>query len=228
MSKIFTLLIQILFILPAFAQENDTNPINITRQGFGHLNGINMSLGFVNAQRITEGSAYYFDNWNTEATIYLKEEGRVKLEKVNINLYDSKLEAIYDENNVFTFDSDNLVKIVINNKVFRIFEINKELKILELIFNGEYSIYRHYNISFRKSEANPMLSRSTNKYIKKAKYYVYGNKALTIIKMTKKHLANQLKSDKVSENSILEFIKLNRLSLNDEVDLLQVFEFANK
>jgi len=46
--------------------------------------------------------------------------------------------------------------------------------------------------------------------------------------MTKKHLANQLKSDKVSENSILEFIKLNRLSLNDEVDLLQVFEFANK
>jgi len=228
MKKTFILLMQFLLIMPALAQEDSSNTINTTRQGFGQFNGINMSVGFVNAKRITEGSAYYFDDWNTEAMIYLKEEGRVKLEKVNINLYDNKLEAIYDENNVFTFDSKNLVKIVINNKVFRTFEINKELKILELIFNGEFSIYRYYSISYRKGEANPMLSRSTNKYIKKSKYYVYRNSELTMVKLTKKHFANLLKSDKVSENSIIEFIKENRLSLNDEADLLQVFEFVNK
>jgi uncharacterized protein YdeI (BOF family) len=228
MKKAFILLLQMMFILPALAQVDDSNTINTTRQGFGEFRGINMSVGFVNAKRITEGSAYYFEDWNTEATIYLKEEGRVKLEKVNINLYDSKLEAIYDENNVFTFDSENLVKIVINDKIFRTFEINKELKILELIFNGEFSIYRYYSVIYRKGEANPMLSRTTNKYIKKAKYYVYRDSELTLIKMTKKQLANQLQSDKVSEDSILEFIKQNKLSLNDEADLLQVFEFVNK
>lgn len=228
MKKAFILLIQMMFILPTLAQEDDSNPINVTRQGFGEFRGVNMSLGFVNAKRITEGSAYYFDNWNTEATIYLKEEGRLKLEKVNINLYDNKLEAIYDENNVFTFDSANLVKIVINDKVFRTFEINKELKILELIFNGEFSIYRYYSVIYRKGEANPMLSRKTNKYIKKAKYYVYRDSELTMIKMTKKQLASLLSSDKVSEDSILEFIKQNKLSINDEADLLQVFEFVNK
>ncbi|MCB0462132.1 MAG: hypothetical protein R2816_08380 [Flavobacteriaceae bacterium] len=228
MKKAFILLLQMMFILPALAQVDDSNTINTTRQGFGEFRGINMSVGFVNAKRITEGSAYYFEDWNTEGTIYLKEEGRVKLEKVNINLYDSKLEAIYDENNVFTFDSENLVKIVINDKVFRTFEINKELKILELIFNGEFSIYRYYSVIYRKGEANPMLSRTTNKYIKKAKYYVYRDSELTLLKMTKKQLANQLQSDKVGEDSILEFIKQNKLSLNDEADLLQVFEFVNK
>jgi len=228
MKKAFILLLQMMFILPVLAQVDDSNTINTTRQGFGEFRGINMSVGFVNAKRITEGSAYYFEDWNTEATIYLKEQGRVKLEKVNINLYDSKLEAIYDENNVFTFDSENLVKIVINDKVFRTFEINKELKILELIFNGELSIYRYYSVIYRKGEANPMLSRTTNKYIKKAKYYVYRDSELTLIKMTKKQLANQLQSDRVSEDSILEFIKQNKLSLNDEADLLQVFEFVNK
>ena len=229
MKKAIVLLILILTVVPVFAQEDDTNPINTTRQGFGQFEGINMSLGFVNAKRITEGSAYYFDNWNTKGTIYLKEEGRVKLEKVNINLYDNKLEAIYDDNNVFTFDSDNLVKIVINDKVFRTFEINNELKILELVFNEQFSIYRYYSVDYRQGHANPMLSRKTNKYIKKAKYYLYGdNGELAWLKTSKKHLANLLQSDKVSEDSILEFIKDNKLSLNDETDLIKVFEFVNK
>ena len=73
-----------------------------------------------------------------------------------------------------------------------------------------------------------MLSRKTNKYIKKAKYYVYRDSELTMIEMTKKQLASLLSSDKVSEDSILEFIKQNKLSINDEADLLQVFEFVNK
>ena len=65
-------------------------------------------------------------------------------------------------------------------------------------------------------------------FIKKAKYYVYRDSELTMIKMTKKQLASLLSSDKVSEDSILEFIKQNKLCINDEADLLQVFEFVNK
>lgn len=228
MKRHFCLIALIICIIPVLAQVDDSNPIKVTRQGFGDFRGINMSLGFVNARRITEGSAYYFDDWNTEATIYLKEEGRVKLEKVNINLYDSKLEAIYDDSNVFTFNSDNLVKIVINDKVFRTFEINNELKIFELIFHSEFSIYRYYSVDYIKGEVNPMVARSTNKYVKKAKYYLYRDGNLNWIKTNKRQLANQLQTNKVSEDSILEFIKQNKLSLNDEDDLIQVFDFVNK
>jgi len=227
MKKVVILLVQIIFILPSLAQET-TNTINNTRQGFGRHEGFDMAVGFVNARTRTEGSAYYFDDWNTEGVIYIKDKGRVKIKKVNINLFDSKLEAVYDENSVFTFDSDNLIKIVINDKVFRTFEINKELKFFELIFNDKLSIYRYYSVIYSQGSKNPMLSRKNNKYIKKAKYYLYRDGELTMMKLSKKSFSKLFQSDKVSQESILEYIKKNKLSLNKETDLIEVLKFVNK
>lgn len=225
MKKLVFLFVQIMFILPSLAQEN---PIKVTRQGFGWHEGMDMSLGFVNAKLRTEGSAYYFEDWNTEGTIYIKDKGRVKIKKVNINLYDNTLEAIYNENSVFTFNSDNLLKIVINDKVFRTFEVDKKLKIFELFYNNGISVYRYYSVIYAKGSANPMLSRKTNKFIKKAKYYLYRDDKLTMVKMTKKSFAKLLHSDKVSQESILNHIKENKLSINKEDDLVQVLKFISK
>ena len=225
MKKFIFLFTQITFILPSLAQES-TNPINNTVQGLG-FESFDMTVGFVNAKRMTEGSAYYFENWNTESTIYIKDKGRVKIEKVNINLFDNTLEAIYDDNSVFTFNSDNLLKIVINAKVFRIFEINNEPKILEQFFKGDFSIYRHYSVIYTEGSANPMLSRKTNKFIKKAKYYLYRDDKLTMVKMTKKSFAKLLHSEKVSPEAILNHIKENKLSINKEDDLIQVLNFIS-
>jgi len=224
MKKLVFLLIQIVFILPSLGQEN---PIKVTRQGFGWHEGMDMSLGFVNAKRMTEGSAYYFDDWNTEGTIYIKDKGRVKIKKVNVNLYDNTLEAIYDDNSVFTFNSDNLLKIVINAKVFRIFEINKEPKILEQFFKGDFSIYRYYSVIYAEGSANPMLSRKTNKFIKKSKYYLYRDGNLSLMKMTKKAFSKLLQTDKISQEAILNHIKENKLSINKEEDLIQVLNFIS-
>jgi hypothetical protein len=187
-----------------------------------------MGVGFVNARTMTEGSAYYFDNWDTEGVIYIKDKGRIKIQKVNINLFASKLEAIYDENSVFTFDSENLVKIVINDKVFRTFEVNKELKFFELIFNDKFSIYKYYSVLYAQGSKNPMLSRKTNKYIKKEKYYLYREGELTMLKLSKKSFSKRFQSNNVSQESIIEYIKENKLSLNKEADLIEVLKFVNK
>lgn len=230
MKKIVFLLIQIIFILPSLAQEivKDSNPNNTTRQGFGTHESFDMAVGFVNAKTLTEGSAYYFDDWNTEGIIYIKDKGRVKINKVNINLYDSKLEAIYDENSVFTFDSENLIKIVINDKVFRIFEIDNELKIFELFFNDKFSIYKHYSIFYAQASINPMVNRKTNKYIKKTSYYLYQEGKLSMMKLSKKSFSKLLQSDNVSQESIIEYIEKNQLSLNEETDLIQVLKFVSE
>ena len=231
MKKTIILLLQVLFILPTLAQNtNQTSNLNVTRQGFGWHSGIDMSMGFVNAKPLTEGSSYYFDNWETEGTIFIKDKGRVKLEKVNINLYDNKLEAIYNENSVFTFDSQNLIRIVINGKVFRTFEFKGETKIFEQIFNNKLSIYRYYNVRYTEASTNPMINRKTNKFTKRAIYYLYNkeNGKLTTMKMTKKSISKHLQSDSVSEKSILDFIKQHNLSMNNETDLIKIFEFASK
>ena len=230
MKKIVVLLIQIIFIFSSLAQEvaNNKSSSNLTRQGFGTHAGIDTGLGFVNPKFKTDGSAYYFENWDTEGIIYTKEKGSFKIKKVNINLYDNKLEAIYDESSVFTFDSDNLMKIVINNKAFRLFTIDEELKIFEQFYKGAISVYKHYSVLYSEASVNPMLNRSANKYIKKSKYYLYSDNKLTKIKLSKKSFSKLLQSDKISQKTILEYIEKSKLSLKKEADLIKILNFVNK
>jgi len=230
MKKIFILLIQIVFILPSLAQENfeDANSMNVTRQGFGKQIPFQMGTGFINPKANTEGSAYYFDNWDNEGVVYTRDKGKYEIKKVNINLYSNKFEAIYDSTFVYTFDSKNLIKIVINNKIFRVIKINGESKIFELFFNGKFSIYKYYNINYSSSSRNPMVNRKTNKYIKKTKYYLYSKNKLTKIKLSKKSFSKFFQSDKVSQQSTLKFIKKNKLSLSKENDLIKVLNFVSK
>jgi len=230
MKKIIILLIQIIFILPSLAQEeaSEINSINNTRQGFGRHEAFDMGVGYVNPKTKTEGSAYYFDDWNTEGIIYIKDKGRYKIKKVNLNLYNNKLEAIYDENSVFTFNSENLIKIIIDNKVFRIFKIDKELKIFELFFNDKISIYRYYSVLYSKGSKNPMHNRKTNKYIKKTKYYLYREGNLTKMKLSKNSFSKLFQSDKVSQQTIVKYIDNYELTLNKETDLIKVLNFVTK
>jgi hypothetical protein len=231
MNKKIILLLQILCVFSSFAQEKESenkSNLNVTRQGFGDHAFLNMGLGFVNKKAKTEGSAYYFDNWNTEGLIYTKENKRYKIKKVNINLYDNTLEAIYDEGSVFTFGTNNLVKIVINKKVFRVLTIDNKLSIFELFFNNRLSIYRYNSVSYYKNSPNPMVNRSANKYIKKEKYYLCDKGRLTKIKLSNKFFSKFFKSEIISQESILKFIKKNKLSLKKDSDLIKVLNFVSK
>ena len=231
MKKIVVLLLHFMFVFPSFAQETvktKKSNNNVTRQGFGTHVGFDTGIGFVNPRIETDGSAYYFDDWNTEGVVYTKRNGNFKIPQVNINLYDNKFEAIYDENSVFTFDSENIIKIDINNKVFRVFEIDEELKIFELVFNDTFSVYKYYSVLYTEASVNPMHNRKTNKYIKKTTYYLFNENELTKMKLSKKSFSKRFQSDDVSQESILQYIKKSKLSLKKETDLLKVLNFVNK
>ena len=229
MKKRIFLLLQIISILTSLAQEktHKTNPNNITRQGFGTQVDFQIGQGFVNPKVETDGTPYYFDDWDTEGIIYSKDKGKYKIKKVNINLYDNTLEAFYGDGYVFTFFSKNLIKIIINTKVFRVIKVNKKSKIFELFFNDKFSIYRYYNISYSEHSINPMVNRKVNKYIQKAEYYLYSENKLTKIKLSKNSFSKLFQSDKISQQSIYNFIKENRLSLSEETDLIKVLNFVN-
>ena len=69
MKKVFTLLLASLLAFSMTAQETKSSDdsFQTTRAGFGEASGFNMGPGFVNPRVRTEGSAYYFDTWDTEA-----------------------------------------------------------------------------------------------------------------------------------------------------------------
>lgn len=230
MKKLILFVLAITAMLPAAAQETSTNknPRNVTRQGFGTHSSYDLGLGFVNPNFITDGSAYYFKNWDTNGVIYTKSNGNFKIEKVNLNLYTSTLDALYDDTSVFSFDSKNLMKIVINEHVFRVFEIGDELKILESIYNDGLSVYKFNSVSFSEGSINPMVNRKVNKYIRKDQYYLYRDRQLIKMKMSSKAFSKLIESEEVSGQSILEYIEKAKLSLKNENDLLKVLTFASR
>lgn len=228
-NRIFLLLF-VVITLQGFAQNNNTQTSNLiyTRQGFGVHSGIGMGIGFVNDKGITEGTPYYFDHWDTKGVIFTKKNGRFKINEVNINLLDNTLEAIYEETKVFTFDSKNLIRISVDGRHFRIFDLYDDDKILELIFKDKFTIYKYQSVIYAEKAKNPMLIRTTNKYIKKNKYYIYKNKELTQLKLSKKAFAKRFKSKEISEKAILDYIKRNKISLKDETDFIKALKFVTQ
>ena len=72
-----------------------------------------------------------------------------------------------------------------------------------------------------------MVNRKVNKYIQKAEYYLYSENKLTKIKLSKNSFSKLFQSDKISQQSIYNFIKENKLSLSEETDLIKVLNFVN-
>ena len=230
MNKNIIVLFQFCCIFSSLAQDRgseENSNLNITRQGFGVHAFLNMGTGFVNQKRETKGSYYFFDTWDTEGLIYTKDNKRYKVKKVNINMYDNTLDAVYNQNSVFTFDTKYLVKIVVNNSVFRVFTHDKKLKIFELFFKGKQTIYRYNHVGYFSGSNNPMKNRSTNKYIVKQKYYLYNDGELIKIKLSKKSFIKFFQSDTVSKDAISKYIKKNKLSLKNDTDLKAVLKFIN-
>ena len=108
------------------------------------------------------------------------------------------------------------------------FTIGKERKILELFFNDKHIVYKHNIVSFYKSSTNPMVSRKNNKYIKRSKYYLYKKGKLTKIKQSENKFSKLFKTNNLNQNSIIKFIKENKLSLKKETDLTKILSFISQ
>ncbi len=221
----------LLFVtLQSVAQDDEdyTDSFKTTRGGFGNQSGFNMGPEFINAKIRTDGSAYYFEDWDAEAMIYLKEQGRYKIEAANINLLDNAFEALYDENKVYTFDTKNILQIIIKDKIFRTISFEGEPTLLELFFNEKVTVYKHYSINYSKSSPNPMVNRKTNKFIRNERYYIEENGRLNKIKLTKRGFAKQFATKDRDRDAIETYIEVNNISLNDENEFRQLLNYVGK
>ena len=230
MKKIALFTCSLLLALPLFAQEpdNDTQSnIQTSRQGFGNFRGMVLSSGFVNAKMKTKGSRYLFDNWENDGIIYMKDKGRVKVKNVNINMYTNKLEALFDGNKVFSFDSDNLMKLMIDDRVFRIFHDDNGHTLYELVYNGKTPVYKFNRVTYAKGSPNPMSARPSNKYFKHVKYFLYKNGELEKLKVSSNSLSKSLKNEDTDQETIAAFIKKYELDLEKDTDLIKLLEFVD-
>ena len=178
-----------------------------------------------------EGSRYLFENWNNEAVIYDLDDKGYKLSNCNFNVVDNKLEALVDNtiDKVYVFNSTELSKIRINNKIFvnKKLNIDNSLLLLEVVQIGKnVSLFKLYNTSISLAPLNPMTQKriGNDKIHVHSIYYIEKDNKLKEINLKKSSILNQM-SDK--KDLVKIFIKENKLSVAEDEDLCKIFNYYN-
>ncbi|MFV9550125.1 hypothetical protein [Algibacter sp. PT7-4] len=204
----------------------------------GNGYGTNNLLNFVKGEwtktsstkNTISGTNYLFNTWSNTAEIYDLSGKGYKLPNCNFNVASNSVEAMFDDatNKTFVFNTKDLSKVRIGNKVFIKKETNNQNNyLLEIIEeSSNVSLYKKYETEVVLASVNPMTQQKMgkDKIDIKHSYLVETNGKLKALKI-KKSTILKLMSDK--KDYIKTFIKDNKLSVAKENDLKQIFKYYN-
>lgn len=214
----------------SFAQSNQ-NVVNNSGQALAKSGNAVSAYGapaamFYNPDTKTEGSVHLFDNWNNSAVIYTSVNHHFSLKNINLNIEQNTFESKISDDSIFSFNFDNVDKFVINGRIFKNYNYGKHNKVFEILFDsGEIALFKGFNVQFIKGSSNPMLNRSTNKYVKTEKYFIKKEGKITILATNKSRFLKAFNLEEPQKIAVLTFIKENNLSFKNEDHLIRIFKF---
>lgn len=210
MKKTILTVLVIGMSLSLFAQTNRTNgnASNLSNNLIIAANSnpnFGASTVFFNPARNTEGSVHLFEGWQNAGVIYTSDNQRFSINNVNVNLERHTFESKIGQDSLFTFNFNNIKKFVINGKVFKMYYKDGSNKIFQEVYSSpEFDILRGYKVSLRKGSANPMLNRSTDKYVQNEFYYIRQNDMISDFRLKKKNVSKLVGGDDDVAKRIIE------------------------
>ena len=100
---------------------------------------------------------------------------------------------------------------VVNNKIFKNYLHNGESKVFQSIYDSnDFELLKGYKVDLIQGSPNPMLNRSTDKYVQKEYYYIRQNDMVKSFKLKKKNVVKLLNGDEDQAKKLIEFAKKQR------------------
>mgnify|MGYP001342983290 CR=1 FL=1 len=186
------------------------------------------STFFYNTRNVVIGSVYLFDEWTNSAEIHTLSNERFLVRNINLNINRNAFEAkLNDSDSIFSFNFNNINKIIINDKTYKNYFYNDDNKVYEIIYEAEnFSIMKGFSIKIVSKGANPMLNRANDKYAKFSSYFIKMNNSIKVFKLRKKSIYNLLNNDKSIISRVDLYIRSKNLSYKNEDDVVQILNYA--
>lgn len=192
-------------------------------------NSFGASATFYNPARPREGSVHLFKNWNNTAVIHTTDDQQFLLKNINLNLERNTFESKIDENEIFTFNFNNIDKFVVNNKIYKNFYWNDDSKVYEVIYEADkFQLLKGYNVTLVEGSANPMLGRKNDRYVKKPHFYLREDGKIKGFKLKKSRVLKLVDGDEAKADKIINYAKDNKLSFKKAYDVKRILEFSAK
>lgn len=210
-KAIILLMILSVGLLSAQTNRTDPNGSDISNALLVSANSdtrFGASTYFFNKEKKAKGSVHLFKTWDNNAVIHSTEGRRFSLKNINLNLERNVFESLVGQDSLFSFNFNNIEKFVINDKEFRNYYSEGENRVFQVVYqSGDFQILKGYKVTLVKGSVNPMLNRSSDKYVKKEYYYLRQNNAIVPLKLKKKAIANLVDGDTDKAQEIITQIK---------------------
>jgi len=221
MKKSILVFILLFSISPIFSQLNNAFRSNYKHNHF-------MEYNYNNANVVESNVVNLFDEWENKNVVYMNDNIRFKLKNINIDLEKNKF-IFKDDKTVYFYDFLNLDYVVINNKKYRTYYLEKEntKKIFEIISESKkFSLLKGYKVSYlENSLPDPFMISSDSRYKIKNKYFIRdGNKVINI-KLKKKAILSLLNDKK---DLITSYVNKYQLSYKDENNVKEIFNYYGR
>ena len=119
---------------------------------------------FYNPKVKVEGSVYLFNNWENNARIYTKDNYTYLLRNINLNLEMNSFVSKVAVDSIYTFNIQNVDKIIIENKIFRQYILNEKKRIFQVVYeSSKFALLKSIHVQYVKASANPMINRPNDK-----------------------------------------------------------------
>jgi hypothetical protein len=180
-------------------------------------------------QKGIQGSVMFFDKEN-KGKLYVNNGKIYTIDNINYNIKTNQFQSRMKNDSIFIYKMDGLKRVVINNTDFSIMynPVEKREKIYEVIEPGvRISLVKDHIIKHQQASPNPMVNRSSSKFIKKWKYYTVDNQnKIEPFKAKKKFLLGMIQ-DEGKRKKLKDYLSENKLSTKKDEDLKKIFKYLN-
>jgi hypothetical protein len=184
------------------------------------------SAYFYNPRIPVDGSEYLFDEWKNKAVVYTKDKHVFSLKNINLNIKRNSFVSKVGKDSVFTFDMNNIDKIIINRKIYKSVFSEDGKRIYQVVYeNANFSILRGFTIQMVQSSPNPMVNRRADRLVRKRVLFLKKDDAVKRFKLTKRKILGLVNT--ANKEEVLRYAKDQKLSFRNEEDLNKILEYSS-
>jgi len=164
---------------------------------------------------------YTFSKWNNSGVMFVKNK-RYTISNINFDVTTNSFESRISREKYFSYKNSELDSVFINNLLFK--KVGNAF--YEVLFEkGKFMFLKKHDVIFQKGIENRIDgSVGNSKALKSFKYLIVANKKYKKIELNKNSVLG-LFEDKNQRDSIINFIKENRLSYKEIKDIIKIFRF---